>query len=244
MQLSKSSLLSPPPGVVSSHSPLTINSITIAIGKIEHCRELRLTNICPSDSILVLGANAGTSVFSGFVVFSIIGYLARELELPVEQVVEQGVGLAFMVYPEVVARLPIAPLWSFLFFLMLITLGLDSQFALLETVQTAVLDRFPSLRDHKVVILLLLSTIGYAGGIIFTTQSGILWLGLFDHYAANFSVSIIAITECLLIAWYYGAERFIRDIEKMIGVRSQRWRQGWACMWKYITPATIIVSLP
>lgn len=196
----------------------------------------------PSDSILVLVANAGTSIFSGFVVFSIIGYLAHELEVPVDAVVEQGVGLAFMVYPEVVSRLPIAPLWSFLFFVMLITLGLDSQFALLETVQTAVLDRFPALRDHKVVILMLLSTIGYAGGIIFTTQSGILWLGLFDHYAANFSVSIIAIAECLLIAWYYGAERFIRDIEKMIGTRSPRWRKTWVIMWKYITPSTIIVS--
>lgn len=190
----------------------------------------------------MLVANAGTSIFSGFVVFSIIGYLAHELEVPVDAVVEQGVGLAFMVYPEVVSRLPIAPLWSFLFFVMLITLGLDSQFALLETVQTAVLDRFPALRDHKVVILMLLSTIGYAGGIIFTTQSGILWLGLFDHYAANFSVSIIAIAECLLIAWYYGAERFIRDIEKMIGTRSPRWRKTWVIMWKYITPSTIIVS--
>ena len=55
--------------------------------------------------VVVLVANAGTSIFSGFVVFSIIGYLAHELEVPVDAVVEQGVGLAFMVYPEVVSRL-------------------------------------------------------------------------------------------------------------------------------------------
>ncbi len=46
---------------------------------------------------MVLFANAGTSIFSGFVVFSIIGYLAHELEVPVEKVVNEGVGLAFMV---------------------------------------------------------------------------------------------------------------------------------------------------
>ena len=203
----------------------------------------KFTNNCYRDSILVLFANAGTSIFSGFVVFSIIGYLAHEMDVAIDEVVDQGVGLAFMVYPEVVARLPVSPFWSFLFFFMLITLGLDSQFALLETVQTAVLDRFPSLRDHKIIILLLVSTVGYAGGIIFTTQSGVLWLGLFDHYAANFSVLIIAITECLLIAWYYGTERFIRDIEKMIGHRTKRWKQLWSIMWKYITPSILMVSI-
>ncbi|KAH9426996.1 hypothetical protein DERP_011666 [Dermatophagoides pteronyssinus] len=203
----------------------------------------KFTNNCYRDSILVLFANAGTSIFSGFVVFSIIGYLAHEMDVAIDEVVDQGVGLAFMVYPEVVARLPVSPFWSFLFFFMLITLGLDSQFALLETVQTAVLDRFPSLRDHKIIILLLVSTVGYAGGIIFTTQSGVLWLGLFDHYAANFSVLIIAITECLLIAWYYGTERFIRDIEKMIGHRTKRWKQLWSIMWKYITPSILMFLL-
>lgn len=36
-----------------------------------------------------------------------------------------GFGLAFMVYPEAVARMPGGPIWSVLWFLTLITLGLD-----------------------------------------------------------------------------------------------------------------------
>jgi solute carrier family 6 amino acid transporter-like protein 5/7/9/14 len=34
--------------------------------------------------------NIGTSLFAGFVIFAIIGYLAQELNMNIEDVVDQG----------------------------------------------------------------------------------------------------------------------------------------------------------
>lgn len=61
----------------------------------------KFTNNCYKDSLIVAVSNIGTSFFAGFVIFSVIGFLAHELDVPVASVVDQGAGLAFIVYPEV-----------------------------------------------------------------------------------------------------------------------------------------------
>ena len=52
--------------------------------------------------------------------------------VPVSEVVKSGPGLAFIAYPEALSLLPAAPFFSILFFIMLVLLGLDSQFAMVD----------------------------------------------------------------------------------------------------------------
>ena len=71
--------------------------------------------------------NSLTSIFAGFVIYSYIGHLADRLGVQVDKVSDGGTGLAFIIFPAAILTLPFPPFWSVLFFVMLLTLGLDSQ---------------------------------------------------------------------------------------------------------------------
>lgn len=46
----------------------------------------------------------------------------------------EGTGLAFIVFTEAITKMPVSPLWSVLFFIMLFCLGLSSMFGNMEGV--------------------------------------------------------------------------------------------------------------
>ncbi|KAK5912720.1 hypothetical protein CesoFtcFv8_002563 [Champsocephalus esox] len=94
------------------------------------------------DSFVVTLLNHATSVFAGFDIFSILGHIAHIYGKPVAAVVKEGFGLAFIVFPDTLAKLPIYPLWSILVFFMFIIVGLDSQFTCLEVLTTCLSDAF------------------------------------------------------------------------------------------------------
>nr|KAG5686855.1 hypothetical protein BaRGS_003545 [Batillaria attramentaria] len=203
----------------------------------------RFHNNCLLDSILVSILDCLTSVFAGLVIFSIIGYMAHELHQGVKDVATEGAGLAFVVYPEVVTKLPISQLWAILFFAMLITLGLGTQIATVTTVHTTLLDQFPRLLRkgrRSVYLLLVLALACYLIGLAFCSQGGMYVLQLFDNYAATYSLLFIGLVECVVLSWVYGTERFFDDIQLMLGKRPGK---IWSISWKFIAPAALTVIL-
>jgi solute carrier family 6 noradrenalin transporter-like protein 2 len=78
------------------------------------------------DCLVTSFVNSFTSFFSGFVIFTYLGYMSNLRNKNIEEVAEQGPGLVFEVYPEAIATLPASQIWSVLFFIMLILLGMDS----------------------------------------------------------------------------------------------------------------------
>ncbi|KAH9489778.1 Sodium- and chloride-dependent glycine transporter 2 [Bulinus truncatus] len=189
------------------------------------------------DSMLVPLINCGTSLFAGFVIFSVLGYMAHELNTSVDKIVTQGPGLTFVAYPQAIATMPISPLWSVLFFLMLFTVGLDSQFGMFETIISSLIDEFPQkLRNRKTVITAVACVVEFLLGLTCITQGGIYVLQIMDWYCASFSLMLISMTECLALAWAYGVDNLIRDIVLMTGKKPHWW---WKHMWRFVTPTVI-----
>lgn len=79
----------------------------------------------------------------------------------IDRVGLEGPGLVFIVYPEAIATMSGSVFWSIIFFLMLITLGLDSTFGGLEAMITALCDEYPRTigRRRELFVLLLLAGI-------------------------------------------------------------------------------------
>ncbi|KAK4882997.1 hypothetical protein RN001_006316 [Aquatica leii] len=92
-------------------------------------------NNCLRDVYIISLANMFTSVYAGFAIFGMLGFLAKQLDVPIEKVATTGPGLAFVAYLEALLRIPFPHLWSMLFFIMLLSLGLGSQFAGIEVIK-------------------------------------------------------------------------------------------------------------
>lgn len=118
----------------------------------------KFNNNCYRDAIITSSVNCLTSFLAGFVIFSVLGYMAHVQNKSIDQVGGDGPGLVFIVYPEAIAMMDGSVFMSIIFFLMLITLGLDSTFGGLEAMITALCDEYPRVlgRKREIFVLVLL----------------------------------------------------------------------------------------
>uniref|UniRef100_A0A8C5E3B2 Transporter n=1 Tax=Gouania willdenowi TaxID=441366 RepID=A0A8C5E3B2_GOUWI len=194
------------------------------------------------DTLIVTITNSATSVLAGFAIFSILGHMAHIYKLPVDEVVTEGFGLAFIAYPDALSKLPISPLWSVLFFFMLLTVGLDSQFGGIEVITTSLTDAFPKVFKSKHGLLTLATTCFlYLLGLPCVTEAGIYWVTLIDKFAGSWVLLILAFFEIVGVSLVYGGNLFIKDMEMMIGKRSFGFWLWWRACWFFISPCIISV---
>ncbi|KAJ3586988.1 hypothetical protein NHX12_013379 [Muraenolepis orangiensis] len=131
----------------------------------------------------------------------------------------QGTGLAFIAFTEAMTHFPASPFWSVMFFFMLINLGLGSMIGTMTVV---------------------CCIIAFFLGLLFVQRSGNYFVAMFDEYSAGLPLTVVVLLENISVAWIYGTDRFMQDLEDMLGFRPHSY---YFYTWKYVSPAILIVLI-
>jgi neurotransmitter:Na+ symporter, NSS family len=161
----------------------------------------------PRDSDLTNNAfiagfsNSSFELLAGIGVFSAVGFMAVTQGIAVEEVATEGIGLAFIAFPQIISTLPgLNTLFGVLFFGSLVLAGLSSLISVVQTYVAALQEKFGLSRSRAVL---------FGGGasalisLLYATRGGINFLDLADYFINNFGIVLAGLAEVVLVAWVF-----------------------------------------
>ena len=190
-----------------------------------------------NNAVVVGVATVIFTILAGFIIFGTLGFMAKAQNVPIDKVVASGPGLAYVVFPQALSLMPFAAFFSMLFFLILVTIAYDSAFSLVEAIDTVVTDKIKIRRELIAFIVCLL---GLLSGIIFTTNAGLYFLDVIDHFVNSYTLIAVGILECIAVGWVFGAEKLRVYVNKVSDIKIGKW---WNFMIKYAVPVILAVTV-
>lgn len=183
-------------------------------------------------------ADAGIAFLAGLAIFSTLGYMAAQQGLPVAEVAGGGgIGLAFIVYPQAINLLPASAFFGVLFFLLLVTLAIDSQFSLVEGCVSSIMDKWNVKRGTALAII---SAPAFLIGLLFVTRAGLYWLDIVDKFVNSYGLVAVGLVECIAVGWIIGPDKIREHVNALSEIRIGKWFDF--CI-KFLTPLVLIFIL-
>lgn len=184
-------------------------------------------------------SNSGFELLAGIGVFAALGFMASQSGVPVEEVVAGGVGLAFVVFPQIINEFPaLNGLFGFLFFLSLVLAGLSSLISISETYVAGLREKLGISRK---------AAVGLGGGLaavislLFATQGGLFFLDAADYFINQFGVAFVGLIEVVVIAWFL---RKLTDFQTHAnGISDIRLGVWWKVCLGFITPIVLGIMM-
>ena len=183
----------------------------------------------------VVIANSLYEIFIAFGVFSILGYMSSTSSIPINELIGDGTGLIFIVFPQIFNAMEsmghvIAPL----LFLSILFAGFTSAFALFEPLLSSLCDKFGWSRKKGVTILTIVACIGT---VIFSTGISSYLIGIVDGVVNNFGILILIGVQIIIFGWFYGVEKVMPALNEFSTFKVGK---TWVFTLKYLLPILLI----
>ena len=179
-------------------------------------------------------SNSAFELLAGIGVFGALGFMATQTGQSVSEVVEGGIGLAFMVFPEIVSQMPASALFGFLFFISLVLAGLSSMVSINETYIAALQEKFNLSRRKSVLIGVSLASIV---SVLYATQGGLVLLDTVDYFVNNYGVALVGLIEVVGIAWFARELNNLKShADEVSDLKIGSW---WQFSLRFITPLVL-----
>ena len=190
-----------------------------------------------TNTISIALANSLFENFAALGVFSILGYMSLQSGTAVADLVTQGTGLVFVVYPTV---FNVLGQWAYvlgpLFFLTVYLAGLTSILSTIEPLSFSIQNKFGHSRSKTMTILII---VGAVLSMIYATAYGGAVLGYVDTFINQIALLLGVILECIIFAWIFKAEKLI----DFLNSRSKTIKLGkwWLVIVKFVLPIFIAI---
>ncbi len=171
-------------------------------------------------------------------VFGILGYMATAKGVPVTEVVEDGVGLAFIVFPQAFNLMgTFGSILGVAFFGSLVFAGLTSFVSLTEAFIVPFVDKFKIDRKkmYKYVCVG-----GFLISSVYATGAGLLILDIVDYFINSFAIITVGILEAVVIAHVFGIKKF-QDLANRNSI--QQVGSLWKVSVMLIVPVVLVLNL-
>jgi neurotransmitter:Na+ symporter, NSS family len=188
-----------------------------------------------NNAFIVGFGNSSFELLAGIGVFSILGFMAGQAGVGIDEVVAGGVGLAFVVFPQIINELPaFNQFFGVLFFVSLVLAGLTSLISICEAYISAIIDKFNLSRTKAVL---------FAGGLsaivslLYATQGGLYFLDTVDYFINQFGVAFIGLVEVIAVGWIMKQLKDLKEHANDISdIRLGSW---WTFSLGVITPIVL-----
>lgn len=82
--------------------------------------------------------------------------------------------------------------------------------------------------------------VGFLLGLFLSTQGGFHWLDIIDHWAGQYGLAVVGLSECLVIGYFIDTRKFLRGINQVSEIKVGEW---WIYAVRYITSLILGISL-